>query len=143
MSSNFHYFQDEDSLSQQSVTKPHFDYKVTTSLSSRQADVDDINDLNSLVNDSGGAGYYKVVFGAFQMPNLLEFSYQSIVVESNSQYYLKPDSQNMLENPELRAQNHLHGYLSINDTSTLLNDQFAFDNIIDGLSNLVPVNVRD
>jgi hypothetical protein len=90
---------------------------------------DDVREINSAIQNTGGPGFYKAMFSSYHLPTLLDTSYLSMV--SRIQGHETDDNPNLVE-----------GFVSINDTIPLMPDPQSFDKVLDALKNFIPVNVR-
>ena len=98
-------------------------------LLTRITESDDVREINSAIQNTGGPGFYKAMFSSYHLPTLLDTSYLSMV--SRIQGHETDDNPNLVE-----------GFVSINDTIPLMPDPQSFDKVLDALKNFIPVNVR-
>lgn len=98
-------------------------------LLTRIAESDDVREINSAIQNTGGPGFYKAMFSSYHLPTLLDTSYLSMV--SRIQGHETDDNPNLVE-----------GFVSINDSIPLMPDPQSFDKVLDALKNFIPVNVR-
>lgn len=98
-------------------------------LLTRIAESDDVREINSAIQNTGGPGFYKAMFSSYHLPTLLDTSYLSMV--SRIQGHETSDNPNLVE-----------GFVSINDSIPLMSDPQSFDKVLDALKNFIPVNVR-
>lgn len=98
-------------------------------LLTRIAESEDVREINSAIQNTGGPGFYKAMFSSYHLPTLLDTSYLSMV--SRIQGHETSDNPNLVE-----------GFVSINDSIPLMSDPQSFDKVLDALKNFIPVNVR-
>lgn len=91
---------------------------------------DDVRDLTSCVNATGGSGFYKAIFGPYHLPSLLDLSYLSLVVENKESDF-----------GTIKLSN-LDGFISVNDSIPLLTESQSFEHVIEVLKYHIPVSVN-
>lgn len=100
-----------------------------SSLQCRVSLPDDVRDLTSSVNATGGSGYYKAIFGPYHLPSLLDLSYLSLVVENK---------ENELGSGKL---SNIEGFIAVNDSIPLMTESQSFERVIEVLKYHIPVSV--
>lgn len=84
--------------------------------------------LDEINNGSSGPGYYKAVFGPFNVANLIDFSTLSLVAET----FVPRDND---------YQSEFRGFLCLDDNVSCMGDQQYFEPVLDILTNYVGVTV--
>lgn len=97
-------------------------------LVTRTAEIDDVREINSAIQNTGGPGFYKAMFSSYHLPTLLDSSYMSFVS--------RIAGHETEENPNL-----VEGFVTINDCVPLMADPESFEKVVDALKNFIPVTV--
>lgn len=95
-------------------------------LVTRTAEIDDVREINSAIQNTGGPGFYKAMFSSYHLPTLLDSSYMSFVS--------RIAGHETEENPNL-----VEGFVTINDCVPLMADPESFEKVVDALKNFIPV----
>jgi hypothetical protein len=107
----------------------------------RAAEQEDVRALTTAINSSGGLSYYKAIFGAFNLPSLIDTSYLALVVEAfpDIQYWNQSEDSSSRQS----SKGVLQGFLSLNDQMSVLPDDYSFESIIALLKDYIPVTVSE
>jgi hypothetical protein len=98
-------------------------------LLTRIADNDDVREINSAIQNTGGPGFYKAMFSAYHLPTIVDTAYLTMV--SRIAGHETEDNPNLVE-----------GFVTINDSIPLIPDPYGFEKVLDALKNFIPVSVR-
>lgn len=99
----------------------------------RQAEVDDVRDLTTMVNSSGGLNFYKAIFGTFHLPSMIDLSYLSLISESMEDRGWGQSGEDQVK--------EVQGFVVLNDQIPAINDDQGFEFTIKILTDYIPVSV--
>jgi hypothetical protein len=94
------------------------------------ATVDDVRLITTAIDATGGNGFYKAIFGSYNLPSMIDLSYYSLVANIDGHVTNKEENIPFIE-----------GFVSVNDDIPLIPEPRAFETVINGLKTLLPVNV--
>ncbi len=106
---------------------PNLNIRLTTQ--------DDAKLIIDSVNDgrNGGSGYFRAVFGAYNIPALIDLSVLSLAADEK---VTKVDT-----NDSEYISTAFRGFISLDDTISCMPDPHIFDGAISILKNYISVNV--
>lgn len=95
-------------------------------METRRAEFDDCKELSEIIAKTGGVSIYKATFGTYNLSNMIENSYLSMLTMC----------------PGGIEQKDTVCFMSVNDGLSLINtDPDAYSKIINGLSQYIPTTV--
>jgi hypothetical protein len=93
----------------------------------KRAEFDDCKELSELITKTGGVSIYKATFGTYNLSNMIENSYLSLLTAC----------------PTGSEQKETVCFMSVNDGLSLIaSDPDAYTKVITGLSQYIPATVR-
>jgi hypothetical protein len=103
---------------------------VSTDLRIKRAESSDINALNPLIDNSGGATLLKATFGPYNFHSIIETTFLTMIAAEVTTYGDSSQVENSV------------GFLSINDSFSLSAEGDSLSIVIDFLNAYIPVTVR-